>query len=358
MWFWTQAGPNDTAGRIARRYGINRIALLAANPELSARYAPAPGQWLRIPARVFPAGKESYIVDSSHEYGYVELREDLAQLVERYPIVKCGAAGRSVLGLELPLLKLGTGPLQLHANGSFHANEWITSLVLMGFAERLALAVQEDERLPWGNRPHARAYLEKVTLWLVPMVNPDGVELSIQGLKPHHPMYRNLLEWNGESHDFSQWKANVRGVDLNDQFPAYWEEEAARRSVHGPAPRNYGGVTPLTEPEAAAMVALTREREFDRVVALHTQGREIYYNYRSMEPEQCSQLAARMEAVSGYKPVYLEGSDAGYKDWFIQEFRKPGFTVEAGFGMNPLPLEQYEEMLRAFGGIMTVLGEV
>lgn len=107
------------------------------------------------------------------------------------------------------------------------------------------------------------------------MVNPDGVELVLNGISPDHPYQANLLEWNGEQPDFSNWKANIRGVDLNDQFPAHWEEEAERRGQLGPGPRDYGGETPLSEPEAAALARFTECHPFELVVALHTQGRDL-----------------------------------------------------------------------------------
>jgi g-D-glutamyl-meso-diaminopimelate peptidase len=92
------------------------------------------------------------------------------------------------------------------------------------------------------------------------------------------------------------------------------------------------------------MAAFTEERQFGLVLALHTQGEEIYWNYRDYEPAESEALAARLGAVSSYRPVKLSGSDAGYKDWFIQTFRRPGFTIEAGNGVNPLPLSQFEDM--------------
>lgn len=92
------------------------------------------------------------------------------------------------------------------------------------------------------------------------------------------------------------------------------------------------------------MAAFTEERQFDIVLALHTQGQEIYWNYRDCEPPESQRMADLLGQASGYRPVKLTGSDAGYKDWFIQTFRKPGFTIEAGIGVNPLPLSQFEEM--------------
>jgi g-D-glutamyl-meso-diaminopimelate peptidase len=62
-------------------------------------------------------------------------------------------------------------------------------------------------------------------------------------------------------------------------------------------------------------------------------------------------LAAEFERVSGYRGIQNIDSHAGYKDWFIQEFRKPGFTIELGLGVNPLPLSQFDEIYSEAIGI-------
>ena len=57
-------------------------------------------------------------------------------------------------------------------------------------------------------------------------------------------------------------------------------------------------------------------------------------------------IAERFAAASGYAVAatpYASGH-AGYKDWFLQDFRRPGFTIEAGSGENPLPLSQFPDI--------------
>ncbi|XOK63314.1 M14 family zinc carboxypeptidase [Paenibacillus elgii] len=384
----------DTLHRVARRYGMNVTALYGANPHLKEHSYLYPGQVVHIPIRttsryviqagdtlwdlaqrfnislaelqsanpnaeprrlrigqtiVLPVSKGLTIVETDAEYDYAELMDDVDRLLETYPFLEMTVIGQSVLGKDIPALRIGTGPREVHYNGAFHANEWITSLLLMKFIEDYAAAYAG--RKPLRNRDMTVMY-EQTSLWVVPMVNPDGVELVQQGLTSGHPYYEELLRWNYDSQQFSRWKANIRGVDLNDQFPAHWEAERDRREVMGPGPRDYAGPAPLSEPEAQAMEAFTRGRSFHLVMAFHTQGREIYWNYRGLEPPEAEEAARRLAKASGYRAVKLTGSDGGYKDWFIQEFGRLGFTIEAGIGINPLPIEQFPQMYDEAIGIM------
>ncbi|WP_010491546.1 M14 family zinc carboxypeptidase [Paenibacillus elgii] len=384
----------DTIYRVARRYGMNVTALYGANPHLKERSYLYPGQVVHIPVRttsryviqagdtlwdlalrfnislaelqaanpdadprrlrigqsiVLPVSKGLTIVETDAEYDYAELLDDLDRLLDTYPFLEMIVIGQSVFGKDIPAVRIGTGPREVHYNGAFHANEWITSLLLMKFIEDYAAAYAG--RKPLRNRDMTALY-EQTSLWVVPMVNPDGVELVQQGLTSGHPYYEELLRWNYDSQQFSRWKANIRGVDLNDQFPAHWEAERDRREVPGPGPRDYAGPAPLSEPEAQAMEAFTRGHSFHLVMAFHTQGREIYWNYRGLEPPEAEEAARRLAKVSGFRAVKLTGSDAGYKDWFIQEFGRLGFTIEAGIGINPLPIEQFPQMYDEAIGIM------
>lgn len=55
--------------------------------------------------------------------------------------------------------------------------------------------------------------------------------------------------------------------------------------------------------------------------------------------------------------VPYNSSFAGYKDWFIQNYNLPGFTIEAGYGSNPLPISQFNSIYKDNIGIL-VLGMV
>lgn len=285
---------------------------------------------------------------AGQSYGYNELIGDLSRLAGRYPFIGLSSIGQTVLGRSIPAVRIGTGPKEVHYNGSFHAQEWITTPLLMQFLELYAQAAQAGAAIGPFSMP---TLYRQTSLWVVPMVNPDGVELVQKGIQPDNPYYESVLRANRGARDFRGWAANIRGVDLNKQFPAGWEEEA-RRGPQAPAPRGYAGPAPLSEPEARAMAGFTRAHNFRLVIAFHTQGGLIYWGYRGYEPPESERMATELSRVSGYQPIRNAPSGAGYKDWFIQQWRRPGFTVEAGRGTNPLPASQFGSLWRDTFGIM------
>jgi g-D-glutamyl-meso-diaminopimelate peptidase len=288
-------------------------------------------------------------------YGYRKLIEELGRLSELFPFLHVESIGQSVMGREIPAIRIGTGPKEIHYNAAMHANEWITAPLLMRFLKEIAYAYRFNTSYKGKD---IRRIFSETSLWLVPMINPDGIELVQKGPATNGIIYESLITWNGGLLDFQHWKSNIRGVDLNDQFPAHWEEERTRRGIQVPGARDYGGQAPLTEPESIALARFTCRHDFQLVIALHTQGREIYWNYRGLEPPCAQGIAELFERVSGYRAVKLTDSDAGYKDWFIQEFDRPGFTIEVGLGRNPLPVILLPELYEEVASILLVGLEV
>lgn len=277
-------------------------------------------------------------------------------LKKRYPFIKTGSIGQSVMGTRIPYLVLGKGKTQVYYAASFHANESITTPVLLKFAEEYAKAYDAGGKL-YGIS--AKDMFRKYQLFLVPMVNPDGVDL-VNGLLTTGKYYEQARHIAG---DYPQipfpdgWKANIEGVDLNLQFPAGWENAKEIKYAQGyttPAPRDYVGDAPLSAPESRAVYEFTRRHDFSLILAYHTQGRVIYWRYLDYEPEDSYRIAQYFGAVSGYEveETPISSGFAGYKDWFIQEFDRPGYTIEAGEGENPLPMTDFEQIYRENIGIL------
>lgn len=286
-----------------------------------------------------------------------KLNADTIQALKaRYPFLTVGTIGKSVLGREILYLKIGSGSKKVFYNAAFHANEWITTPVLLKFAEDIADAYIWERPL---NGVNVNRLLKKVSLYLVPMVNPDGVDLVNAALAPSQATVRTarIAAEYPEIPYPSGWKANINGVDLNLQFPAGWERARQIKFSQGyvsPAPRDFVGEGPLTEPESLAVYNFTLEQEFDLILAYHSQGEVIYWKFLDYEPPRSREIALYFGAVSGYtvEETPETSAYAGYKDWFIQNYNRPGYTIEVGRGENPLPLEQFSQIYNANIGIL------
>ncbi len=333
----------DSFWKLSQQLNINVDALLLLNEGVDANELQI-GSRIRLPARVV-----SPIVQGKQAYDSIKFEEVVQSLKEVYPFIKLKSIGESVSGTDLIELRVGNGKKKVHLNGSFHANEWITTSILITFLNDYLLALTNGQSL---RGIQVLPVYGGVTISLVPLVNPDGVDLVLNG--PTKEKRDELIQINRGSTDFTGWKANIRGVDLNNQFPAKWELEKERKEEKAPAPRDFPGYKPLSEPEAAAMARLAERENFDRLLAIHTQGKEFYWGYGGLEPPEASKLAADFNRVSGYESVRFIDSYAGYKDWFIKEFKKAGFTIELGKGINPLPLSQFNEIYQDVLGIFLV----
>ncbi|WP_226667448.1 M14 family metallocarboxypeptidase [Metabacillus litoralis] len=281
-------------------------------------------------------------------YNSVTLEQDIEKLQLQYPFINKQVIGYSVLNTPIYELTIGHGKKKIHMNGSFHANEWITTSVIMHWFQNYLEALVNDHDL---DGQSCIDLYNDTKLSLVPMVNPDGVDLVLNGLPDHIEYEPSLLQMNDLSIDFSQWKANIRGIDLNNQYPVKWEIEKARKLPKAPAPRDYPGDAPLTEPEAIALAELVKRSQFDRVLAFHTQGEEIYWGYLRKEPVEAEEIVKEFNKLSGYKAVRDIDSHAGFRDWFVNDWRRSGFTIELGIGTNPLPFSQFDEIYRKSKGI-------
>ena len=186
----------------------------------------------------------------SEEVAYTSLLTDwiLEGLLVRYPFLHEEPAGNSVMGKQLSVIRIGEGSRQVFYNASFHANEWITTPVLLKFAEDYAEAFSMGSRIG-GVRASWLYY--GFCLSLLPLVNPDGVDL-VNGVLDDPDYLEQAVQISARypAIPFPQgWKANIEGTDLNLQFPAGWENAKKIKYQQGyrtPAPRDYVGPAPLT----------------------------------------------------------------------------------------------------------------
>lgn len=233
--------------------------------------------------------------------------------------------GKSLFGRDIFALKIGEGAPVGIAQYAIHGREYITA--------ELALS-------------HFERGVYKGSVWLLPLINPDGALLSEIGIASvtRQRNKKRLLLQNKEK-DFSQWKANGRGVDLNVNFPARWGTGAKNTLTAGA--ENCVGAFPCSEPESLALKNFTEKIRPDYTVSYHTKGEEIYW-YFYQSTHTClrdKRLANVLSRATGYPLADAGNSAGGYKDWCIQRFHIPSFTVEVGQEAFSHPL-QGEEVLR------------
>ncbi len=232
--------------------------------------------------------------------------------------------GRSVCGNPIVALFVGSGEPRILVQCSVHAREWVTAL----------LALEQIAR----GMPFGRAAF-------VPLSNPDGAALSLRGenfLRSIPACRAEFLRRVNRSGDFSQWKANANAVDCNVNFDAEWGTGA--HNIRTPAPANYIGSYPFSEPETRALRDFTLAFRPAATVSYHTKGREIYWEFgqRSEALARDRKIAESLAAETGYAAKLVRGSAGGYKDWCIRALSIPSFTIEAGSDELSHPLGEAE----------------
>ncbi len=292
--------------------------------------------------------------DKGEKFTYQNYKRYINWLNKAFPSLTLADCGKSLLGKMIYGFVIGEGSDNVLYVGGTHGLEWITSLLLLRFLENLAAAYENQDCICGFN---VEDILKNKKLIIIPELNPDGIDIALTG-EAGCGRYKeeNIAISNG---DFSSWSANARGVDINHNFNADWynlREKEQDNGIFGPSPRRYGGRYPESEPETKAITRLCRNIDISLLVTFHSQGEEIYYEYGNNTPEKSLYIARMLSSLTEYTLVKNEGlaSSGGLKDWFIEEFRKPAFTIEVGKGKNPLPLKDFDEIYSRVESMMIV----
>ncbi len=224
------------------------------------------------------------------------------------------AIGKTVLGDTIYSFAVGCGAPKIIVQYGIHAREYITFYL----AKRQILDTIKGLEAGCG------------TVYFVPVVNIDGVRLVLDGLQAISPEFHPLLNSLCQDGDFSQFKANIRGVDLNVNFDAKWG--TGLLNEFEPRQANFVGEFPHSEPEVLALVNFTTKIQPDLTISYHSKGEVIYYGF--FEPLRARRthrkFAKIVQKTTGYRIIRTKNSAGGYKDWCINKLKIPALTIEVG----------------------------
>lgn len=234
------------------------------------------------------------------------VNETINALQERYPdLINVFEIGKSVQGEAILAAELGKGPKQVLINGTHHARECLTTVLILDQINYIAKLCEENNSAAGSN---VKALLDKVTIVFVPLLNPDGANLVL----------------NGQN---KAWKSNINGVDLNRNYPTKYPEKI---TSWAPSFKDYPRPKPFSEPETQALKELCEERLFDGAIAYHSSGEIIYWHFNQKDISRDYEITRAISAATGYKLVGRGNPTTGngFTDWFIETYQKPGLTIE------------------------------
>lgn len=253
--------------------------------------------------------------------------ETLLQKINEYSInfeIKCLGYtnfGRKILAVERNLNKDFATAIFV---GGMHAREYITTDLLCRFLDEKLF----DE-------------IDSFNVSLILMANPDGVELVKHGIESVPESSRKkVLEINRNSFDFSMWKANGIGEDINNNFDANFGT-----NVHSKKPSSSGFAGEFAESviESKLIANYTRRKRPFFTASYHSKGEEIYFNFFQEKSRLMRDrvIASRFARSTGYAVRNVEkSSSGGYKDWCVQKLKIPSLTIEIGSDSLLHPIDE------------------
>ena len=271
-------------------------------------------------------------------YEYETMEKELRNLLYQYQEkLWIDSLGKSFDDREIYRIIVGNknAGRKLLFTGTIHGREYMTAKLLVKQTEYFLQNICKNGIENYD-----------VAIHIIPMVNPDGAALCHRGINGirNKKLKEKLLEMKEE--DFMKWKSNARGVDLNRNFAAFWEEYQCE--IQEPSSEQYKGECPESEVETKFLTKLTRKEKFQATISYHSSGEVIYWDFGQQGKlrEDTKKLAKIIGDTTGYE--LIEGWDttapAGYKDWALLEMKIPSVTIEIGKGDSPLLEGEFPEI--------------
>jgi carboxypeptidase T len=262
-------------------------------------------------------------------HSYAELETDLFALERKYPqIAKVFDIGDSLEKRNIYALKISDNVLfeeeeaEVLFLGCHHAREWISVEVPYLLGKYLLENYDTD--------PDIKRLVDSSEIWIVPLVNPDGLEYSIH-------VYRY---WRKNRRDNSQ---GYFGVDINRNYGFKWAFDNAGSSP-SPSAQDFRGKAAFSEPETQAVRDLFLRKDFRALISYHSFSQMVMYPWGysgsvlsdkdALLHDIGAEMVQRMKAVNGRsyefgqsgKLLYVTNGDL--TDWAHATSGIPAYTIE------------------------------
>ena len=274
-----------------------------------------------------------YPLPSSRIYTYEDMVEDINKLRNNYPhIINVRVIGSSVEAVPIYMLELGKGSRQILVVGSLHAREWINTALLMDIIDTYASDYYGSKKVEGNPISHI---LDTHTIYFVPLANPDGVKLQQFGLDAFPSRKKSLNTMNGKSSNFTRWKSNIRGVDLNRNWNVQWDERKSGPINNFASPEFYRGLWPESEPEVRAIADWVRSNNPRLMLDFHSSGEILfwYYYQKGTTLTRHRNIVEAMGEYTGYvveNPRTNKSANTSFTRWSVMEQNTPAVCVETG----------------------------
>lgn len=285
--------------------------------------AKSPG-WLKIK---LPDGSSGYIKNHSvslsvqdidsivniydAKYSYADLSRDIKKMAKFYQdVMELSVLAKTADNNNVYCIRLGNASAKkkILIQSAMHAREWLNSQLVMKMAERCCKYYYSGK---YNGKTYSKLF-NKVCVYIVPMLNPDGVNISQYGLaRIKSPSLRKLVRRLGRG-SYRRWKANARGVDLNRNFSAGFRKGNSRRTKRGR--EGYSGPHAFSERETKALVKLINQIKPKAVINYHEAGRVIYYT-------KYSSLTSLVRQKTGYRLIResISGANGSFGDYLTRK---------------------------------------
>jgi hypothetical protein len=294
---------------------------------------------------------------------YTEIRDTLLQVAADHPdiaaVIDIGDSWEKAAGIadrDILAIKISDNVGAEEDEPEFllvalhHAREWPTSETALQVVLNLTDGYGSDDRISW--------LIDNREIWIVPVVNPDGLDYALS----YDDMWRKNRRDNLDGYYGVDLNRNYNGSENGDPLGA-WGGAGTSDLTSSDV---YCGEAPFSEPETQAIRDLARAHDFQIAFDFHTYGDDLmwpwgYTTNLTDDDAFMVDIGHQLATLNGYTPaqsVDLYPTTGDSLDWLYGSLNVFTFLFEMGstLDFNPDKMDDvleivYENMAPSLLGI-------